>query len=468
MSDKNWLQRLFEGLIGSGRKQRGMGLSQIMEQLWQQLETMLVESGEWSYLVEMFIEDDAIFAILARGGRLWRAAVTVDTDTQTATLGEVTEVEPLFVPVRSQTRVIRQAGVSPRWISISATAVLNRVGEIDSADLFRSFVTQAEETGDYGFRTLMHEEERLRTGTVDFLAVDEHVFITSGVFDTELGQIEAAALEANPDGYEESIGYYATRAADMEEVIQGVSVPVYRAGIFREVSGLKQGMAASLFTRPTVIKERDMKDATMKLVQQLFVDAGRTEEDAAEFIATVDETNRSIEDERLITRATDDAEASGGDTRTEAEAEAGDEAEPQPALELELDEAMRARVAEALASDAGVQAQLAAAFRAVVEGALAPVLERLNALDDEAADVRQGQVRLATQLRALEQTAATNAADVQQHLAPGASRLGVRLVVPRQRQADDAPDGDDNHKPTAAAVAADTLARLPKVTVPAR
>lgn len=446
-------------LLG-GKRERAMGVGQIMQQIWQQLQSEMETTNEWSNLLDLYVEGGAMFVILAREGKLYRAPVTLDDATQVATLGDAVEVREVFVPTRSRMFIVRQTDGRRRWFSISCTAVLNKAGEIDSAELFDSFVLHAQETGEYGYRTLLHEGETLRTGQIDFLARDGHSLITSGVYDdTELARVEATALAANPGAYEESIGYFATREPVLEEVAEGVQVPVLRHGILREISTLQKGMAASLFTRPSVIKERGMKDATKKLVRQLYVDAGHTEDEADAFIETVDETNRAIDERGLITRANGDEGGDGGDGSAEVPTLA---AVLPPVLQLEMDDALRDQVVTRLLEDPAVMERLVAAVQAA---AVEPLVVRADATEESIVGLRQELARLGARLKAYERTSASNAAEVQQHLAPGAGVIGVRLNVPRQNGRQRADDGDGETEPlTAAQAASATLNQLPKIT----
>lgn len=67
-----------------------------------------------------------------------------------------------FEPRHTHISVYRQADGRWRWFSISATSVLNRVGEIDSRELFDNFIRRFPEQNTKPFRTFYHKGEAAR------------------------------------------------------------------------------------------------------------------------------------------------------------------------------------------------------------------------------------------------------------------------------------------------------------------
>jgi hypothetical protein len=207
-----------------------------------------------------------------------------------------------------------------RWVSISCTARLNRVGEIDSRALFDDFVQQIE-GGSRPYRTFYHLGERVRYGTVDYAARDGFVLITSGTYDlngpnADLARAEIRALQENRDEWGESIRYRPTMPPDVE-IIGGTVVPVFRTGKLIEVSLLPRSDAAAFGTNP-ILEVRGMnskiKDALRKL--------GVTMERVDEIGDAVDETNRAIiDDPSAIARAADETVAIELEAESSAEAE---------------------------------------------------------------------------------------------------------------------------------------------------
>ena len=329
--------------------ERAVAIGQMYEQIWNAAEKI----DPWVWINDIYRDDDGtLFAILTSEGKLYRASITVESDT--VTLGEMEPVVANFEPA-TRTRVIRQDDGRVRWVSISATAVLNRVGEIDSTDLFDNFVKRAEETGDYPVRMFYHQGDAFRTGQADFLARDGAAYITSGLYDADnpLADAEIGAIEREADYWGESIGYNPIGQPDLVEVAEDIKIPVYRDGIHEEISILPQEKAAALFTRVMEVKKRmkqDVKDALFKLFDN--------EEVAETFIASVDDANREISERQLIVRE-------ANDPTPDPDPAPDPEAAPVE-REVELDEeVIGAIVAQVLAAD--VFTELAAQIAELTE-----------------------------------------------------------------------------------------------------
>ena len=239
-----------------------------------------------------------------------------------------------------------------RWVAITETSVLLRVGELDSTELFDSFIAHAEETGEYPTLRFFHDS-RLDFGQADWLAREGNCYLASGTLDEEhpIAQAFIRAAEAGELGdWGTSNGFRATADPELWEIAEGVSIPVYREGVHREISLLPEDKAASWFTRICGVAEvvrmrKDVADALKKL----FGDEAAAEA----FIAQVDETNREIEERGLIARESGDAGAEEGEPEAAMEAPATteqtettedetteDEDDEQVPAEIELDEEM--------------------------------------------------------------------------------------------------------------------------------
>ena len=260
-----------------------------------------------------FDEDGSLFAIISKEGKLYRANMTYANGE--LTVGDMVEVMLDFPEKRgNRTTIVRQADGVYRWFSISCSAVLDRVGEIDSRELFDSFIQHFEETGEQPIRLYYHLGEQFRVGVCDFIGRDDNLLITSGTYDdTELARAEIAARQADPDYWGDSIGYNATDKPEMLEVMDGVSIPVWRAGILKEISTLPENDAAAWFTAtPTIQKEvnRMLGDNQMQAFVKLF----NGDEDAAKkwLEENAANRNRAIEDAGMITR--DAGNGAGGGT----------------------------------------------------------------------------------------------------------------------------------------------------------
>jgi hypothetical protein len=293
-------------------RERAVSTSQIWEQLWMELERRAANTGYYFYPVDIFYEDDQIFAVVAAKGQLYRMDAIVTEGA--VTFGQPQPVVQQFTPVgesateRSRTTVIRQADGRYRFIDSMCTATINRVNEIDSRLLFDHMIRRAEDSGRYPYRTFNHEGTVLRTGQYDRLWRIDNVYIGSGLYDedSEFAEIERQAITNAPDRWGTSIGYLPL-AREMLTFEGGIRIPVYTDGEHMETSVLRESRAASLFTGTAVLTEvqrmADLKKSSQEEIIQLFLDAGKTEADARAFLSrNVDGVNREIAEQGLVTR----------------------------------------------------------------------------------------------------------------------------------------------------------------------
>ena len=361
-------------------EERAIALQLVFDQIMGALE----ESGRWAWIHDVYREDDgSLFAVMSEAGKLYRVPITIAGST--ATLGEWLEVTEAFPPVaQTRTTVTRQADGRYRWVSVSATSVLNRVGEIDSTKLFDSFVMHATETGEYPYRTFYHQGEAMRTGQADFLAREGVCLITSGLYDdSELAQTEIEALQRKADKWGESIGYLPTVPPQMVTVAGDVTVPVYSAGILREISFLPQDRAASWFTAVGVMEVKRMRKEVFDALVEL---CGGDEAKARKLAESADGLNREVAEGGLIARASEPAQ----------EPTPAPEPEPQPEVEreIELDEAAMALIAQQFDTRL---AEVLAPFTEKLDG-LAKLLDELRGTEQQAREV------VDTRIKALEAT----------------------------------------------------------------
>jgi hypothetical protein len=259
----------------------------------------------YAWLNGAFVDAGKMFAIISAAGKLYRAEVTIVEDR--LVVGEREswlEVKLDFPPVtQSRTTIQRQQDGRYRWFSISCSAVLNRSGEIDSRALFDSFITHAEEKKEYPIREFFHAGEKFRTGQCDYLARDDYLLITSGLYDdTEIGRAEVKARQESPDYWGDSIGFLPTQEPAKLRVAEGVDILAYDEGILQEISTLPEAMAAAWFTATPTIQEvnrmlsKTQKDELVKLMGSVEVVDKWLDENSAT-------RNREIADAGMVTRA---------------------------------------------------------------------------------------------------------------------------------------------------------------------
>ncbi len=281
--------------------ERSISFGAIHEQVWN-----LLIGDDWDrWLIDVYDDNGQMYALITSNGHLFRQQLGIVND-QVELAGEPFQVSVDHPVIQTRTTIQRQTDGKYRWLSISATSVLNRVGQIDSKALFDSFIAHTEETKEYPIRQFYHQGSTFRTGQCDFLGRDDNCLITSGLFDdTELAQIEVKARKNEPDYWGESIGYLPTEKPDLLEVQSGINIPVYTTGILREISTLPEKQAANLFTITTQQEEvtRMLKGKVGEAFVQLFIDGGQTEDDAEKWLSeNPAELNRMIKENGLVKR----------------------------------------------------------------------------------------------------------------------------------------------------------------------
>lgn len=204
-----------------------------------------------------------------------------------------------YLPTQTRSLIItRDAQGNPRWLMIAASAVVNKVGAIDSTALFDNFIRHAGETNEYPVLDFFHEGERVRFGVADWLRRDGALYLASGGFDdTELARGAATGLEAQPDYWGSSIAYRVTEAPLM--LISEGEIPVYTDGVNNFISIVPKRLAANLFTATLVVEEVKRMNAVAFEELVKLVGAER----AKQFADQVDDANRTITETDMITRA---------------------------------------------------------------------------------------------------------------------------------------------------------------------
>lgn len=254
------------------------------------------------YVMDYYTDGNQMYAIARSENdptKLYQFSVSMSG--ADVVIGEPTEVAQSFAPVtRSKTKVYRNAQGRRCFISVASTATINRVGEIDSMALYKSFEEHADKTGELPYLTVWHCGEALRCGQSTFVCQDEMLYITGGIFDdTKLGNGAADALERHADKYGVSIGFEITEDPILER-INGKLVPIFTKGRHVETSILDEDSAASLMT--SIHVARGLNDMNAKLMASLTDLLGGDTEAAKELATGVEERKREIKDAGLITR----------------------------------------------------------------------------------------------------------------------------------------------------------------------
>jgi len=417
---------------------------------------------DYPWLIDLYVDEGDMYAIVAHMARLYRVPVTVNESD--VTLGQPEEVVEAFEAVSDNERtvsVIRQKDGRYRWVNISATATLNRNGEIDSRALFDSFVDHIERTGEYPVLNFFHTG--LTLGQSDFVARDGYCYITSGLFDdTPIGNAAARGVSKEPEYWGNSIEFSAFDY-EMAEIAEDVRVPVYKRGVNPAIALLPEQDAAHLMTGYIAVTQREvgMKASVKDAIGRLFGD--EDEELAAQvneqLEGAVDQRNRNIEEGNMIARSTDDVEAEAEDaeaiTDDETDAEDGETEAEMTEHEIVLDEEMLETLGDLVADR--LQARQQETYAEILRG----ISEAVESLEGSVANIQEatnGAIEHINQrLAALEVDETERVREIVQDL-PASPRS--RVIFRPSNRVERSAEGDDTPV-TSDELAQEALSKLP-------
>lgn len=439
---KNLIQRLIDFLRGiedetAESEERSLSFGDIYSHVW----ALLPETEHPQAWINDLYDDGEgnTFAVISSNGKLYRAEVTITSNT--VSLGEFQEVVIEFVP-RARMQIIRSKG-QVRALIVAGSAVLNRGGEIDSRELFDSFIAHIERTGDYpeyGFYHFWEEGQgfgSFRLGQVDWVGREGNLYLASVLFDdTELARAAIASIEKDPDFWGNSIGFKfleGTEARELVDVGNGITIPVYKRGYNHEISLLPEGNAAAWFTSVAIAQERAMNERERAALMKMF---DENPDKAAKWLEEVGEVDRSIEERGLVTR--DQAETPTAEDTEEGSAE-------QPVVEI--DDELIAQIVE--------QATQAPLFVEVAEG-VAALRSEFDALKAELTAERARADKAESRLVALERDESEKHREWQVDSPAPRPRATYRPRVAHQER--ETPDPVSEEKE----VVANVLGKLPK------
>lgn len=455
-------------------EQRALSMSRLADQLWNALNPMpeggdgdpmelLMSSGDWAWPMDLYVDDGQFYCIYTQGGSLYRVDLSVRGEQ--LMLGNPIQVTEAFPAVASQEKssfsIFRQADGHYRWVMIAGTTVLNRVGEIDSSELFDSFIQEAEQTGEYPALDYYHlggeDGDAFEFGRADLLMRDGVCYIASGLFNEE-HPLAQGIIRTSNDGsvkWGASIEFRAYVEPELVTV-QGLDgsnpvelrIPVYQRGKNTRISVLREVDAAGLFTTFGVMKEISRMRAD--LIEKLALALGNTEEArqfADDFGLEVDRANQTVQDKGLVHR-----EQPGEEEEEQEQEEAAGPAD------LVLDEEAMAQIVD-LVLQQDIFASMHSAINSLDESltAQATILE---ARDKEIADLKKRLGAVGQRLQALEREEEEKQQGWLEDLPANARRQVNVTVRPRHLHAQLSEEGEEGE--SMADSAARTLASLPK------
>lgn len=368
----------------------------MFDQVAQQLMEWTYEEPGRPYFMTFYLEQGALYGLFNDAGQLSRAAIDVDSDGQTLTIGNMEPVIHEFTPIaRSAFYTVRQADGRTRFFMVAGTAIINRVGEIDSTKLYDDMIRRAEETGYYpklDFYHLGEIDPLFEFGQFDYLAREGVVYVGSGLFDEShpLTVATERALKRNAEKWGASIEYYRpqNRGIEYVDLGNGLEIAAYTEGLNTRISLLPEVAAAAWFTS-MFMEKRNMDEKKLKALRELF------EGDEAgfnAFVAKLTNVNKEVRDQGLVFRSAD--QPAGEQAQTE-----------QPATEtpaqdtvIELDDAAIAEIvkvartqfeSEVLTTVTGNLNTITANLAKLTEGQTA-LLAAFNGMQERIAVLEQG------------------------------------------------------------------------------
>lgn len=279
-------------------EQRAVGLNELAMMIYDKVEDTY---GEMAILHDIYHANGEMFAIVMENGRMWQVPFGLD-DMDEVQFGEAQQVKMDFTPAERSVTVTRQADGRYRATMLACTAILNRVGEIDTSELFDDFVYHFNSGDEDEVRIDFYHLPGSEVGTIDFVARDGYVLICSGLFDDdEIGRAFAEGIMRDAGYWGTSIMYQPTEGEMME--VGRVSIPAYTRGILRRVSVLPEQHAASLFTDIELGGKNRMNQIILDALKKLL---GDNDELVGEVEQRVDGVNRAVPEDGLIARTTED------------------------------------------------------------------------------------------------------------------------------------------------------------------
>lgn len=356
---------IFDALFRRNKEDRSISIPQVYDNVRATLQKAIQATDTWEWLLDVYYDDGALFAISTSGGKLYRREISI-TSEDNVEVGDPIQVKAEF-PTVSQSRIMtqRQKDGSTRWFLLTGTTVINRNGSIDSSKLFDNMIARCEKSKEYPYLDFFHLRNAFRLGSTDWLARDGAVSLASGIMDdTPEGRAMIKAWAKDPDYWGASNSFYPIGGATMMEIADGIQIPVYEDGVYHSIGILPETEACSLFTAMQVsdrAKETiNMEERVLEALRKL---ADGDEDLLNGWIKKVDETNETIVQENMVRRETEGTE--------EAPTES-----PVPELETPAAPPAQPETREVIIDDAVIE-QISAR---VSENTIAPAVAKLTAL----------------------------------------------------------------------------------------
>jgi hypothetical protein len=334
----NFLENMF-----FSNKKRDIPISGI----WYKLENALdqYEDLDYSYVMDFVVGENGTYAIFQANGALYKAEYHVDNSDNVIvdSYSKVSLKYEEFDETENRVNVFRSASGELLWMGIASSAVLNRVGQIDTTELFDDFERNFDEDN-RPYLTLQHLPKEFSFGDVRGVFRHNSLLFAYGSVDesTLLGRFAEERFSSG--GWGISIGFVTSEEPELLD-FDGVLIPAFQSGTLVEVSALLEERAAAYFTSINNVErglERKMavnKEKAKELLVEFIGDNNESEVD--ELLELANKRERQIEDEGLITREVED-----GDTEEDSDVEDEEENEEDEEVEILLDERAMSQIVE--------------------------------------------------------------------------------------------------------------------------
>lgn len=463
----NGWKKIWELLTGSPNQpetemktqSRAIDVYDIMQQVRGAIsESTELEGSYYDYYPSRLLYDEgtnSLYCVINHRGKLYKSDVDFSGGVDKIKIGPMTPVREVHETIteRGKVTVSRQKDGKLRVTMIAATAVLNRVTEIDSTTLFDKFIERQEATKFYPAIDIHHlaamaGEEIFDIGQIDTSMRVGVAYVQSGLIDEtkELGKRMARSLEKGELNWGCSIEYWPL-SKESVEVADGVSVDVYTDGIQTRTTLLPEEEAASWFTQ--ALKSREIGESEMQIsesqkksLRSIF----DSEEEFEKFFGSLNKVNRDAGE--MVTRdtktetVTDPVKTETVKTETTTTETVIEELNREVEVDDELIGLIAAKVVERMTGDNQSEQTVAA---------LTNVAEKLQALTGQIQGMNERQTKFESRLDNLERDEDEVTQEMLRQI-PG--KIRDRITV-KHRPTESAPDRSDNR--TMAEIANSTL-----------
>lgn len=387
----------FRSLLGLHRAiNSGIIHNRFYETITTRAETALDEKTsehyEYAFFLDNYMTDSEQYVVYSTMGRIYKLGFQiVNNDVVFSDFPQEVVVEHMPFN-RSRTVLYRDKDNLLKFFGIASSATLNRNGEIDTTMMFDSFEDNFDPNNlpKLNLRHVQHPKFEL--GTVEGLFRLNNLLVTYGTIDETLPLGKYVESRISADDYGLSIEFIPLGLEDVD--YDEVKIRTYTEGIFVGMALLPEKVAASNLTGVMIEKdEGEYREMALnkKQARKVLLDFIGDESAVDTFLEDVDMRERKIEEERMITRESEEVVAEASEIVEDVVVEeAVDEAAPEALIidiEEELMEELDGRMREISETmKTGLEAQMAE-IRSSVEA----IAEQLTAISRQIVETQKSE-----------------------------------------------------------------------------